>query len=204
MKETFSVFCIKIEQMSKILVEKLSDEKLVELIRQKDKEKYREIVKRYQERLLRYANYLLNNQQEAEDVVQEAFIKAYIGLFRFDTKRKFSSWIYRIVHNEAVNLIRKKKREISLDKNDFWANLIPGKVDIELDFEKKELKKLVKKSISSLSVKYREPMALFFLESKSYKEISDILRLPIGTVSIRLSRGKLLLKKVYQKKGGKR
>ncbi|MFH1705991.1 MAG: sigma-70 family RNA polymerase sigma factor [Patescibacteria group bacterium] len=179
----------------------LSDEKLVDLVRRKDKNLYKEVVKRYQDRLLRYANYLLNGIHEAEDVVQNALIKAYINLNSFDVKRKFSSWIYRIVHNEAVNLIKKKRREVSLDKNEFLSDSLTDDTNIELDFEKKELKKLIRRSLDRLPIKYREPMVLFFLEDKSYKEISDILRLPMGTVSIRLSRGKSTLKKIIGIKG---
>ncbi len=188
--------------MGDLRLGKISDEKLVDLVRRKDKNLYRELVKRYQDRLLRYANYLLNRFEEAEDVVQNALVKAYINLNSFDIKRKFSSWIYRIVHNEAVNLIKKKRREVSLDKNEFLLDSLTDDTNIELDFEKKELKKLTQKSLDKLPVKYREPMALFFLEDKSYKEISDILRLPMGTVSIRLSRGKLALKKIIEAKGG--
>jgi len=94
--------------------ENLSDEGLVGLVRSKDQELYAVLMRRYQAKLLRYANYLVRNNQRAEDVVQEAFIKAFVNLQGFNTKKKFSSWIYRIVHNEAINQLKKYSKEVRL------------------------------------------------------------------------------------------
>ena len=74
----------------------LSDSDVVEIVRTRDKEAYAEIIKRYQMRLMRYASYITGDEHKGVDVVQEAFIKAYVNLNGFDTKKKFSSWIYRI------------------------------------------------------------------------------------------------------------
>ena len=90
--------------------EVLSDEELVMVIREQDQEQYAEIVNRYQDRLLRYALRLTNDRELAQDAVQKAFIKAFVNLHSFDTERKFSSWIYRIVHNESMNVLRKDKK----------------------------------------------------------------------------------------------
>ena len=115
---------------------KLSDEKIVELVRKKDKELYIHIIKRYQDKLMRYASYLTGEEHNAADIVQESFIKAYVNLNGFNTKKKFASWIYRIVHNEAINLINKQKKQVSLyDDYDFDSG-----IDIEDEFIKKELK----------------------------------------------------------------
>jgi RNA polymerase sigma-70 factor (ECF subfamily) len=173
---------------------KLSDEKIVELIRKKDKELYVHIIKRYHAKLIRYANYLISDEHNAEDVVQESFIKAYINLNVFDTKKIFSSWIYRIVHNEAMNLIKKKKNQVSLyEDNDFDSG-----IDIEDEFIKKELKNRTHDCLKQMPIMYREPLSLYFLEEKSYEEISDILRIPIGTVGTRINRAKVLMKKICQ------
>ena len=93
------------------IYEKLSDEEIVEHIRKSDRELYSIIIKRYQEKLLRYANNLIKNEDKSRDAVQESFIKAFINLESFNTKKKFSSWIYRIVHNETLNIIKKYKLE---------------------------------------------------------------------------------------------
>ena len=174
---------------------KLTDEKVVEFTRTKDKEAYAEIINRYQDKLLRYAGYLLNNDDKATDVVQDSFIKAYVNLNSFNSKKKFSSWIYRIVHNEAINLINKHKKEMPLfDNVDFDSG-----INIEEEFSKKEITKMVKTCLNELPILYKEPISLHFLEDKSYNEISDILRIPVGTVGTRINRAKALMKKICLK-----
>src|SRR3989339_1894215 len=114
---------------------KLTDEQLVELVRNKDQELYQEIVIRYQEKLLRYAINLIQDRSKAQDAVQESFIKAYINLNGFNTKKKFSSWIYRIVHNEVINIIDKHKKSIVFDESiDFDSG-----INVEDSYMKEEL-----------------------------------------------------------------
>ncbi len=174
---------------------KLSDERIVELIRKKDKELFVHIIKRYQDKLMRYANYLLGDEHKAADVVQESFIKTYINLNGFDTKKKFSSYIYRIVHNEAINLIHKEKKQVSLYEGiDFESG-----IDIEDEFIKKELTDRTHNCLGKMPVIYGEPLSLYFMEEKSYEEISDILRIPMGTVATRINRAKVIMKKICQK-----
>ena len=96
-------------------IETKTDEEIVEIVKNENKESYAHIIKRYQDKLIRYAEYLIGDPDKASDAVQDSFIKAYINLNGFDVKKKFSSWIYRIVHNEAINLIDKNKKTIKLD-----------------------------------------------------------------------------------------
>ena len=172
----------------------LSDEALVEEVRTKDKEKYTEIVERYQSNLLRYAWYLLNDEQKAQDIVQEAFIKAYINLNGFNTKKKFSSWIYRIVHNEAMNEMKKHKKEVPMLENMDYQSI----QNIEESYSKQEVIKEAEHCLRNLPVIYREPLALYYLDDKSYDDISDILRIPMGTVATRIKRAKVMMKKLCQ------
>ena len=176
-------------------LKKLTDEQIVKIVRTKDKEVYLEIVLRYQEKLLRYALYLVQDKAKAADAVQESFIKAFINLNSFNTKMKFSSWIYRIVHNQVMNVVSKYKKELPLFEN---VDLNSGK-NPEIDLTKKEIRDRVNKCIGQIPIKYSEPLSLFYLEEKSYGEISDILRLPIGTVGTRINRAKVFMKKICQK-----
>ncbi len=174
--------------------EKLTDEEIVEQVRSLDQEFYAVIVERYQAKLLRYAKSLIKDEHAATDVVQESFIKAFINLKGFDVKKKFSSWIYRIVHNEAMNTVKKYPKEIPLsDDIDF-----PSSENIENDIEQKEMAVLVEKCLGKIPLSYSEPLALRYIEDKSYEEISDILRMPMGTVATRISRAKILMKRVCQ------
>ncbi len=176
-------------------LKELTDEEIVKLVISKDKNIYNELVKRYENKLLRYVKYITNNSHKAEDVVQETFIKTFINLKGFNKKLKFSSWIYRIAHNEAINALEKHKKEVKIDENIF----IDEKENLELELDKKIVMEKVKKCLNKISLLYREPVSLFYLEEKSYEEISDILRIPIGTVGTRINRAKLLMKKLCQK-----
>lgn len=181
--------------MSEERNKKLSDEEIVEKVRSNDQELYALIVERYQNKLFRYANNLIKEEHKSADVVQESLVKAFVNLNSFDTEKKFSSWIYRIVHNEAMNALKKNQKEISIpDDMDFQSD-----EDIEDDFIQKEVVAKVEKCLGEMPVLYSEPLILRFIEEKSYEEISDILRIPMGTVATRISRAKILMKHICQK-----
>ena len=173
----------------------LPDEQLVKHVREQDKEAYTEIINRFEDKLMRYAVYLTDDENKAADVVQEAFIKAYINLNSFDVKKKFSSWIYRIAHNEAMDVLRKHYKHIPmLDDVDFDSG-----IDLENNLIKQELSGHAQLCLSQMPILYREPLSLYFLEDKSYDEISDILRIPVPTVGTRINRAKVLMRKICQK-----
>lgn len=172
-----------------------TDEELVIKIRSKDKEVYAEIVERYQGKLFRYVFYLTGERQKTVDIVQQTFIKAYVNLNGFDTKKKFSAWIYRIAHNETINFFKKTKKEVSLKEE---MNLF-SKNDIEKTVEDKEIKKHIEGCLKQIPVIYSEPLILYFFDEKSYEEISDILKIPMGTVATRINRAKVIMKKICEK-----
>lgn len=176
--------------------EKLSDEEIVKKIQSSDQELYAVIIERYQNKLLRYANSLIKDEDKAVDAVQESFIKAFVNLRSFDEGKKFSSWIYRIVHNEIINSVKKHQKEILLPENFDQAS----EEDIQKEFEQKETSEVVEKCLKEMPIIYSEPLALYYIDDKSYEEISDILRLPMGTVATRISRAKKLMKNLCQKK----
>ncbi len=173
----------------------IPDEKLIELIRSENKEWYGFIVERYEKKLLSYARYLIRDEDAAVDAVQNAFIKAYVNLNGFDTNKKFSSWIYRIVHNEAMSAVSKNPKEVRLRED----ALQDSGLDTEEDFTKKEISRAANACLSQIPLMYSEPLILHYLEDKSYGEISDILRIPLGTVSIRMRRAKIYMKRICEK-----
>jgi RNA polymerase sigma-70 factor, ECF subfamily len=175
----------------------LTDEQLIEIVRTSDKNQYAELMHRYESKLLRYVTYLVTDEQLAADIVQETFIKAYIHANGFNLKQKFSSWLYRIAHNQAINAVTHHKPVVR--ESDMFT-LVESTENIEDDFIRKELHTQLHHCLSELPVQYREPLVLFFLEEKSYQEISDILRLPMGTVSTRINRAKQFVKTLCQKK----
>jgi len=181
----------------------LSDEELVRLVRTKDQELYADLVNRYQEKLLRYATKLISDENKATDAVQEAFIKAFINLNSFNASKKFSSWIYRIVHNEAINHAKKNSKEISLEDNEWVKNIVQAEDDLGVQIDRREAVRLLQVYLAQLPLKYRSPLILFYLHDKSYEEISDVLRMPVNTVGTRINRGKKLLKTLCLEGGEK-
>ncbi len=176
----------------------LSDEQLVVIVREQNPELYGEIIKRYQTKLSHYLRKFIKDADEIEDILQDVFIKAYKNLYGFDAKKKFSSWIYRITHNEAINYIKKNFRMgISLD--DVEHKLFDEKIDLELSVDSGLDKRKIEQALLKIKNKYREPIILFFSEEKTYEEISDILRIPINTVGTFISRGKKELKELLKK-----
>ncbi|MBD3279627.1 MAG: sigma-70 family RNA polymerase sigma factor [Candidatus Pacebacteria bacterium] len=178
----------------------LTDEALVELVRTQDQELYRHLVRRYESKLLRYAERLTGDSALAADVVQQSLIKAYVNLQSFNLKKKFSSWVYRIVHNEAVNQLKAEQRFLSFNLGEWLEELLPAKTDLAADLAKKETAQQLKKCLAQLPLKYRSVLVLFYLEEKSYQEISEVLKIPVSTVGVRLLRGKKQLKKLWQSK----
>jgi len=156
--------------------------------------------KRYEEKLLRYIIRISKfSREEAEDVLQEVLIKTYYNLNGFDPDLKFSSWIYRIAHNETVSAIRKKavRPTISLEIEDI--DKLGGVFDTIKNIDNSIDRKIIDEALSKLDEKYREVLILRFLDEKEYVEISDILKKPVSTVGNLILRGKKLFKEEYDK-----
>jgi RNA polymerase sigma-70 factor (ECF subfamily) len=170
-------------------MDQLTDEQIVDAILAGDKDLYREIIKRYEKKLSHYLLKFLSDRDDMEDILQVVFIKVYKNLYGFDVSKKFSSWIYRIAHNEAVNYLKKRKiGRIALD--DVEYKLIDEKADIRGEADRMFLKEDVEKVLNEMDIKYKEPIVLFYFEGMSYDEISDILRMPKNTVGTLIMRGK--------------
>lgn len=171
-----------------------SDEQIVAKVRESDQKLFSEIIRRYQAKLTHYLRKFIRDPDELEDVLQDVFIKTYRNLYGFDIEKKFSSWLYRIAHNEALNHIKKYQKEsVRLDDNE-WEIMdvrFDAVADIDADFKKKK----VERALSLIKRKYREALILYFFEEKTYDEISEILRIPRNTVGIWIMRGKNATKK---------
>lgn len=174
-----------------------SDEELVGLIQKGKTDYFGTIVSRYEQKLLRYARRFLFNKEDAEDLVQDVFIKAYTNLQSFDTARRFSPWLYRVAHNEFINSLKSRKGKEHFSLFDFDV-LLPHPVAEETadqESYRREIKRWLDSSLEKLDDKYREPLTLYYFEEMDYQEIADILQIPTSTVGVRLQRGRALLRK---------
>jgi RNA polymerase sigma-70 factor (ECF subfamily) len=177
----------------------LTDEELVKLVTEGDTEKFGVLMERYQAKLFRYGRKFLVDSDNIEDVVQDVFIKAYKNINSFDTSQKFSPWIYRIAHNTYINAIKKNSlNPLYLFDFDTLISHTVVEDPIVKEREQLEIKKIIDKGLSNIEDKYREILVLYYIEEFSYKEIADILRIPISTVGVRIMRAKNVLKEKYK------
>lgn len=179
-----------------------TDASIVAKVVSGDVDAYAEIMQRHQAKLHRYVTFLIHNQTIATDVVQDTFIKAYENLRSFNPEYKFSSWIYRIAHNEAMNALKKNRRLSDKDIDTLPELSYEHNLDELVD--KEILNESIHGCLDKLDPKYRDVLQLAYFEHMKYEEISDVLRIPTSTVGVRLSRAKERLKRICTKKGVKR
>lgn len=155
------------------------------------------LINRYEKKLLRYIIRMTAlPREDAEDILQEVFLKIYKNLNDFDMDLSFSSWAYRITHNESINHAKKIRRQqtVALETDDddtvSLIDILRSDEDVHNDFAVKELGKDVRNVLFALPEKYREVLVLRYLEDKDYNEISDILKKPMGTVATLINRAK--------------
>lgn len=174
------------------------DEEIAVFVQNGDIDAFGVLVERYEEKLKRYARKFFRDNGDIEDVIQETFIKAYSNIQGFDAERKFSPWIYRIAHNELVNALKKKKNKeaISLFDFDVFLPHLVAKETAEERARSNEMKSALDKYLGKINLKYREPLVLYYFEDMNYKEVADVLEIPVSTVGVRLKRGKETLKKL--------
>jgi RNA polymerase sigma-70 factor (ECF subfamily) len=181
----------------------LTDEQVAAKVQKGDTESFKILVERYEAKMTRYAKRFLFAADEAQDLVQEVFIKSYVNIRSFDIDRRFSPWIYRIAHNEFVNALKKKKKDranISLFYVDVLFPHPIAKETADDPMNRHEVAELLEGSLGELDAKYRDPLVLYYLEDMDYKEIAEVLHIPVSTVGVRLQRGKTLLKKSVREK----
>lgn len=160
-----------------------------------DKEQFGVLMDRYEAKLRRYIARLgVRNAEDQSDVLQDIFIKVYRNLNGFDQHLKFSSWIYRIAHNEAISWYRKKnvrpEGHLIADSEELLSFAAGNLDSAELQFDETINADVLHHALQKLDRKYAEVLILRFFEHKEYDEISDILQLPIGSVGTLIHRGK--------------
>ncbi len=176
----------------------LSDEQIVSEVVSGKSDLYRELMERYEKKLVRYIRSIIGSSHDIDDIVQTVFIKAYKNLPGYDQHLKFSSWIYRIAHNESVNHQKSSfiQKVVAMGE---WFDY--GVADsTEEDIDRELLKKQLMSCLESLDVIYREPLVLYYFEEKTYEEISDIVRIPVRAVGVRMHRAKAIMRRACNEK----
>lgn len=176
----------------------MTDEEIALRVQAGEQDAYGDLISRYEAKLMRYARKFLSDKEDATDIVQDIFIKAYENIQSFDATRRFSPWIYRIAHNEFVNALKKKATRrivFAIDMDTLFPHLASTETADSVALER-DMRETLEKHLEGVSMKYREPLVLYYLESLDYKEISEILQIPVSTVGVRLARGRASLQKI--------
>ena len=166
-----------------------SDEVWVERALQ-DPGAYEELVRRYQRRLYNLAGRLTGDREEAEDLAQEALVRAYVALPRFRKGERFSPWVYKIAVNLCINYLRRRKTLVALNDQAPFVDRSPTP---EQSLERGETQATVQKAILALPEQYRAVILMRHQQELSYSEIAEALGLPLGTVKTHLFRAREML-----------
>jgi len=181
----------------------LNEQKLISLAKAGDQSAFGELMTRYEKQVYHQALRLLSNPEDAADITQEVFIKVWRSLPSFQGDSSFSTWLYRLTDNAAIDLIRKEKKrrgDASLDDEEYqWDSLLadPNSVP-ERELEKQELRRSVAEGLAKLSEEHRQVLVLREINGLSYEEIGQILGLTPGTVKSRIARARLALAKLLK------
>lgn len=178
-----------------------SDEELIARTVAGDQDSYRVLVERYSDFAYTVALRVVGDEGEAEDVAQEAFVRAHRALSRFRGDSKFSSWLYRITVNRALTHLKRRKRRpdtvemtsspgVEAEVRSRRSCENPERVVLDND-----LAACVRRAVDALPPRYRTVVTLFYLEERSYKEVADVLGVPMGTLKTHLHRARAMLRR---------
>jgi len=179
----------------------LSDEKLIEEFQKGNNYAYDILVKRYKDQLVNFAYRFLGNRKDAEDVVQDTFLRVYRKKKAYKKIAKFSTWIYTITGNLAKTELRRRKRRSILSLSDMTYDdkdydIPDSEKEPEKSTDSAIKEKLIQDAISKLPKKFKEMIILRDIQELSYEEISNIANIPLGTVKSRINRGRLKLQEM--------
>jgi RNA polymerase sigma factor (sigma-70 family) len=187
------------DNLNNLTTKAVYDYKLVQLaIAKGDQKAYAELLSRYRESVYYMMLKMVNNKDDADDLTIEAFGRAFKKLEQYTPNYAFSTWLFKIASNNAIDFLRKKKlnNTISMDtrneNSDYDAsNLVKSNtLDPEEFYIKKQKVEMVRAVIDKLKPKYKELVELFYFQELSHEEISDRLNLPIGTIKAQLFRAR--------------
>jgi len=180
-----------------------TDIELIELAKS-NPETFGLLMERYQGPLFGYVHRLTQlPADDIQDLLQEVFIKIYQNLNAYNNTMKFSSWAYRIAHNQVIDYFRRvSSRPQTNALEDYeWEKIAQASIHLEKDLINKDCVEKIKTCIQELPLNYKEVLILRFLEEKSYEEIMDILKKPKGSVATLITRGReMLTNKMKEKK----
>lgn len=178
------------------------DDQLIAQAREGDQRAYWKLVNRHQKTVYHVAYKIVRNEETAEDISQETFMKAFAALASYRSEFRFSTWLCKIAANTSIDHLRKKRiqalsldREIETEEGSVEFEIADYSFHPEREFEAKQQRKSIDEAIDDLSERYRQVIIYRHRDDKSYEEIAELLNVPVGTVKARIFRARELLKK---------
>lgn len=184
----------------------LEDDKFVKRAIKGDQDAYKDLMDKYQKPLYFHVLKMVRNHEQVEDLVQEAFMKAFNNLDSYNTNYAFSTWLYRITTNHTIDYLRKKKlnttsiNEPVKTRDGEMEIQISDEAETDRDIIRKERKTIIHNAINNLPKKYRRVIEMRHLQELSYQEIAEQLDLPLGTVKAHIFRAREMLYKELKDK----
>lgn len=184
----------------------LTDGELIATAISGREESFEELVRRYQRPIINYVYRMLNNYDASLDVTQEVFIKVYNSLARYSSDYKFSTWLYRIAHNAAIDYMRRN----SVNQQSLETENADGSYQLQIEStnpnpeqmrERSEWRTEIETVVRCLPAVYRELILLRHGQDLSYDEIAEITNLPLGTVKNRLFRAREMMREIFVERG---
>ena len=173
---------------------------LISRARGGDREAFGALVEQYRDNVYRLAYRMCGNAYDADEAAQEAFVAAWRALPNFRGDAKFSTWLYRLTTNAAIDVMRREKRHQTVGDGEMME-LADDADSPQETVERTEQQEAVQKALATLSEEYREVLLLRYMEELDYAEIAEVLQLPSGTVKSRINRAKAALKTALLKSG---
>ncbi len=189
-------------------IKSLTDGELIETAIRGGEDSFEELVRRYQRPITGYIYRMLNNYDASLDVTQEVFIKVYNSLERYSSEYKFSTWLYRIAHNAAIDYMRRNsvnQQSLETENADgtYQLQIESAQPNPEQERERSELRTEIETVVKCLPQVYRELILLRHAQDLSYDEIAEITNLPLGTVKNRLFRAREMMREIFVERGFK-
>jgi RNA polymerase sigma-70 factor (ECF subfamily) len=174
-----------------LIFREIEDRDLILQVRRDNVEAYNLLVSRWEKRIYNYLLRLVKNKEDALDLSQDVFLKAYQNLRKLEDPGRFAPWLYRIAHNEAYSMLRKNRPETDLDgtEAEVWAEPGPGRRMLPM-----EVRLAVERALESLTADQREAVVLKVYQGFKFEEMAEILGCPVSTVKSRLYTALELLK----------
>ena len=171
-----------------------------------NKRAYGELVDRHKDKAMTLAMRMLRNREDAEEAIQDAFVRAFNALPRFEWKSSFSTWFYRIVYNVCATQLSRRGEDlhvpIDTQEDEEPVALPSTEMPPDIRYESVEFEQIVLQEIEKLPLSYSAVCTLFFMHDMSYDQIVEITGMPLGTVKVRLFRGRILLREGVVKQLG--